>query len=436
MEREISIEQNESGIRSRSLPRLLSGRSTLTIILCAMYCLFYLDRVNISQAASSIATEFNLTNTQLGVAFSAFSLTYMIGQAGGGWFARRYGARAVLTFCAICVSIATIATGLVGGLGSLVAVRLLVGLGEGPAFATATHAMRNWYPQNQFGWIQGITHSFARLGGAIAPPIVATLIIAHSWRFSFVVFGVVSIAWGLLWWAFFRDDPRTHSSISREELATLPPPSRLSKDPTPFGMILYRVIPLTTVFFCYAWILWMFLSWMPLYFQHKYGQTLGWSAALSGLLLFGGVIGDTLGGIISDKLLERTGKRWIARSSLIAFALTTCAAFTTLAMLTNDINYVIPLLAAGYFFLELLVAPLWCVPMDITREHSGLLSGLMNVGVGLAGTISPIAFGYMIDRTGNWDLPFISAIGILLAGAVVCYFMHPDQPLTESERSN
>ncbi len=269
--------------KSRSFTKLLSGRSTLTIILCAMYCLFYLDRVNISQAASSIATEFDLTNTQLGVAFSAFSLTYMIGQAGGGWFARRYGARAVLTFCAVCVSIATLATGLVGGLGSLIAARLLVGLGGRTGFRNRD-ARNAELVSPKSVWLDSRDHTqlCQAPGGAIAPPIVATLIVAHSWRFSFVVFGVVSIAWGLIWWAFFRDDPRTHSSISREELATLPPPSRLSKDPTPFGLILYRVIPLTTVFFCYAWILWMFLSWMPLYFQHKYGQTLGWSATLSG----------------------------------------------------------------------------------------------------------------------------------------------------------
>jgi len=434
VKQEILMEQGEPTIQARAFSKILSGRRVLTIIFCAMYCLFYLDRVNLSQAASSIAKDFNLTNTQLGVAFSAFSLTYMIGQAGGGWFARRYGARAVLTFCAVCVGFATIMTGMVGGLASLVAARLLVGLGEGPAFATATHAMRNWYPLNQFGWIQGITHSFARLGGAIAPPIVAVLIVAHSWHFSFVVFGIVSLMWAVVWWTFFRDDPRTHRSITPEELASLPPVSRSSKERTPFGAILYRVVPLTAVFFCYAWILWMFLSWMPLYFQHKYGQTLGWSATLSGLLLFGGVIGDTVGGLISDKILERTGKRWIARSCLIAFALTTCAVFTGLAMLSDDIRYVIPLLAAGYFFLELLVAPLWCVPMDITREHAGLLSGLMNVGVGLAGTISPIVFGYMIDRTGNWDLPFVSAIGVLLVGALICVFMRPDRPLTETDR--
>jgi MFS family permease len=178
----------------------------------------------------------------------------------------------------------------------------------------------------------------------------------------------------------------------------------------------------------------MFLSWMPLYFQHKYGQSMEWSAVLSGLLLGGGVIGDTLGGVISDKLLERTGKRWIARSSLIAFALATCGVFTAFAVLSNQMVVVIPLLAIGYFFLEFLVAPLWCVPMDITREHCGLLSGLMNVGVGLAGTISPIAFGYMIDKTGNWDLPFVSAIGILFAGAIICIFMRPDHPLTEHDR--
>lgn len=378
--------------RTAGIAGMFAGRRGITIVLCAMYCLFYLDRVNISQAASSIEQEFGLRQTQLGFAFSAFAVTYTIGQAAGGWFARRFGARVVLALCAITVSIATIGIGLVSGMAMLIVARLLVGLGEGPAFATATHAMRNWYPVKQFGWIQGITHSFARLGGAIAPPMVAVLISFYSWRFSFVVFGIVSIVWGSVWWLFFHDDPRTHPSISPKELDDLPLPSPAVKEPTPFKAIFRRVIPMTVVFF-YAWILWMFLSWMPLYFMHKYGQSLGWSATLSGLLLFGGVVGDTLGGMISDRLLDRTGKRGVARSCLIAFALAGCACFTSLSLALSDIRYVALLLGFGYFLLELLVAPLWCVPMDITREHAGLLSGLMNVGVGLAGSISPIVFG-------------------------------------------
>ena len=91
MKQEAVIERSPRQV-SKGIATLFSARRSLTIIFCVMYCLFYLDRVNISQAASSIAKEFSLSNTQLGFAFGAFSLTYMIGQAGGGWFARRYGA--------------------------------------------------------------------------------------------------------------------------------------------------------------------------------------------------------------------------------------------------------------------------------------------------------------------------------------------------------
>src|SRR6267378_800433 len=82
--------------------------------------------------------------------------------------------------------------------------RLAVGLGEGPAFPAATQAMRNWYPPHRFGYIQGITHSASRLGAALAPPIVAALIVWMDWRISFVICGVAALIWSAAWWFFFQ----------------------------------------------------------------------------------------------------------------------------------------------------------------------------------------------------------------------------------------
>jgi MFS family permease len=126
--------------------------------------------VNISAAAASVKTHFALTNAKMGFIFSGFSWAYLASVLFGGWGARKFGAKSTLVVCVVVVGIGTIATGLAGGLITLFAARLVVGLGEGPAFPAATQAMRNWYPPDRFGYIQGITHSASRLGAALAPP--------------------------------------------------------------------------------------------------------------------------------------------------------------------------------------------------------------------------------------------------------------------------
>jgi MFS family permease len=93
-----------------------------------------------------------------------------------------------------------------------------------------------------------------------------------------------------------------------------------------------------------------------------------------------------------------------------------------------DIDTAAISLAAAFFFVELVVAPIWAVPMDIAPKYSGSASGMMNFGFGVAGIISPFVFGYLIDRTGSWTLPFAGSICLLLLGAGLAFRMHPDRP--------
>jgi len=417
--------------------QFLSATGWMTVVLSAMYGIMYLDRVNISVAAKDMMKEFSLSNTEIGLAFSAFAWPYLFGQLVGGWLANRFGARLTLAVCGMVVAISTVSTGFIGGLVSLFVVRLALGSGEGPSFSAATQAMRNWYPNTRFGFIQGVTHSAARLGGAIAPPIVAWLLVIAGWRASFWVCGALSFIWVVTWWWYFRDDPRTHPSITEAEVAVLSPTARMSrKSRTPFLALAKRIGSVTAVDFCYGWMLWVFISWIPLYFMNKHHLNLKSSALLAGLTFFAGVVGDTIGGTFSDWILVRTGNKRLARNAFIAVALVLAGSFLFATMMTMNVTLVAIFLGASFFCLELIVGTIWAVPMDITREYAGIAGGMMNFGFGLAGIISPVVFGLVIDKTGNWDIPFGCSVAICAIGAVLTVFMHPERPFIPPDRSS
>ena len=398
-------------------------------MLCVLFAIMYLDRVNISAAAASLKTHFQLTNTQMGLAFSAFSWAYLASVLFGGWGARKYGARVSLFVCVIIVGIGTILTGLVGGLGSLFIARLVVGLGEGPAFPAATQAMRNWYPAHRFGYIQGITHSASRLGAAIAPPVVAWIIVWSDWRTSFVICGVAAIVWAGVWWFYFKEDPREHPAVNTKDLEGLSVSLPDRKARIPLWILTKRMFPVTIVMFTYGWSYWVFVSWLPLYFANQHHTDLKKSALLTSIPFLAGLVGNTVGGMGSDLILKRTGRHRLARCSVVAVSLLGAAVFLAPCLFIDDLNTVVALLAASMFFLELTIAPMYAVPMDISREYAGLGSAYIIMGVAIAGIVSPVVFGWLIDLTGNWNVPFATGVVILVIGAAVVGVLRPDIPL-------
>src|SRR5450755_4035834 len=114
--------------------RRLSVSNTVLLIICLMYLILYVDRVNISTAAPLIKAELDLSNTQLGLVFSAFAYPYALFQLIGGYFGDKFGARLTLCVSGLIVCAATAATGAVGGLVSLFVARLALGVGEGATF--------------------------------------------------------------------------------------------------------------------------------------------------------------------------------------------------------------------------------------------------------------------------------------------------------------
>jgi len=412
--------------------RLLGGHAKVTLLLCLMYALAYLDRVNLSAAASSVKAEFKLTNAELGLAFSGFSWAYLGTVLFGGWAAKRFGAKGVLFACMLLLGCATTATAFVSGVMSLFFIRLLVGAGEGPAFPAATQAMRNWYPPRRFGYIQGITHSASRLGAAITPPLVAWIIAVSDWRMSFVVTGGVVLVWAVAWWLLFKEDPRTDDSVDVEQLKDVAPYVPSSQARTPLWALVKHMYVVTLVMFTYGWAYWIFVSWLPLYFINQHHVDLKTSGALTTIPFLAGMIGNTVGGVVSDRLLVRTRNARLARSGVVAVSLAGCAAALVPLMFVADLKLVIPLLALAMFFLELTIAPMYAVPMDMSKTFAGMGSAFIIMGVGIAGITSPVVFGWLIDVTGNWNVPFATAVGVLVLGAAMTGLLRPDKKFEEA----
>jgi MFS family permease len=394
-----------------------------------LYLILFMDRVNISAVATLIKSDLKLSNSQMGVVFSAFAVPYAIFQLIGGWVGDRLGPRLALSLCCVVVSLTTVLTGFAGGFGSLFALRLALGFGEGAAFPTATRAMTRWTAPSRWGFAQGITHAFSRIGNAVTPPLMAALLVVMSRRHAFVAMGLVSLVWAIVWAWYFRDEPRDHPSIQPGDLAGLQPARpRVS---VPWGALARRIAPLTLVDFCYGWTLWLFLTWIPSFFAENYHLNLQTSSLFTAGVLFAGVIGDAAGGLVSDRVYQLTGDRRMARVRVIQAGFLGAFVFLVPVVLVRDLRMAAVCLSAAFFFAELIVGPIWSIPMYIAPRYAGTASGMMNFGFGVAGLISPSTFGYLVDLTGSWVPPFLCSIALLFAGAVLVGRIRPERPFAE-----
>jgi MFS family permease len=416
-----------SKARPTSAYRRPAAPTVVLALLCALYLILFVNRVNLSTAAPLVKAELGLNNTQLGLVFSAFAIPYAVLQLAGGWIGDTFGPRLVLSVCCMVVALSTALTGAIGGFASLFALRVVLGLGEGPAFPTATRAMSRWTRAENWGFAQGITHSFARMGNAVTPPLMAGLLAFASWRSSFVILGLASLVWLVVWAWYFRDDPRDHRALTDTELHLLPAAPMRTRQTVPWLPLARRMLPVTLTDFCYGWTLWLFLSWIPSFFFENYHLNLQASALFSGGVLLAGVVGDTVGGICTDWLLRATGNVRLARRAVIVTGFLGAFAFLLPVILVHDLTVTAVCLSLAFFFAELIVAPIWALPMDIAPRYAGSASGMMNFGFGVAGLVSPSSFGYLVDLTGSWVVPFVGSLVLLLLGAALAARLEPEE---------
>jgi sugar phosphate permease len=409
------------------------GTGVVFILLCAMYFILYVDRVNLSMAAPIIKTEFHLSNTQLGLVLSAFGYCYAAFQIIGGFAGDRFGGRRTLTALLCLCAAGTFFTGLAGGIGTLILARLLVGLGEAGTLPNGARVISAWVPVIRRGFAMGFVHSAARLSAALTPPIVIGLMYFVGWRGAFVVLGFVSLAWAITWSIYFRDNPKEHRGVTSAENAVLPPymPYSTSSVRVPWRKLCLRMLPVTLVYFCQAWTLWLYLSWLPTFFLQSYHLDLKHSAFFSAAVFGAGVVGNTVGGLLTDRIYRRTGDVTKARRNTVAVGLSCSLICLIFVLFLRDLTLLTLALSSALFFLQACEGALWSVPIDIAPKYAGVASGIMNTSAGVAAIISPLAFGAIADLSGSYRVPFIASIMLLGVGVGLSFLIRPDIKISE-----
>jgi MFS family permease len=390
-----------------------NGKGTFTLVmLCVMAFIMYTDRSNLSVAAPFVTKEFGFNNRQLGAAFSAFAIAYSCFMIPGGWLSDRIGALKAMVLYGLIWSIATIATGMVGGFVALLVARFFVGVGESPIYPTAARMIAMALPKARHGTAQGLMHASGRLANALAPLVVTGLILwTTSWRIAFVILGVATIVFMVVLYFSMRGTKQERADDAAVAAAA---PTRI---PVDWPDMLRRVWPVTATCFCHGWVLWFFNNWMPSYFSQAYGMNIEKTAVFSTVVLLGGTVGTAAGGMLSDWRLKKTGDRLRARRELIIFGFLLALVGLVPLLFTHDPTICAISLSFAFFASELSDSPLWVIGSDVSPTHSATSSACTFTGMAIAGAVSPLVIGWLLDVSGgNWLLAFAASMVVLLLG--------------------
>ena len=390
----------------------------------AAYMITYMDRVVISSAVPSIKKDLGLNNETMSWILSSFRWGYALFQIPGGWLGDLIGPRRALTLIVIWWSAFTSITALSFSAWSMAIFRFLFGVGEAGAFPIATRSLSRWMLPTERGYAQGITHAGSRLGAALTPALVTSMIFAYGWRLPFFAFGFLGLIWAAVWYWYYRDTPDEHTGVNAAELelihSSLGGPKTKVRGAVPWGPILASstLWMLAAMYFCYGWCLAVYLDWFPTYLNEHRGLSLKAMGVYASLPLFAGVLGDFLGGWLSDRIAHQTGNLKLARSGVAVCGFLIAAAGIIPATLASTPELCVAFTCLAFFGLEVTVGVSWAVPLDIGGDWAGSVSSVMNTAGNIGGAISSLAVGYLV-RDYGWNVPFLVAAGLCTLGAIL-----------------
>lgn len=406
-------------------------RYLLIVATFLLSVILYVDRVCISVAKDGIASDLQLTEKQIGWAFSAFSLGYALFQTPAGVLADRFGPRRLLTGVVVLWSLFTGLTGMVKSLPGLITVRAMFGAGEAGAFPGMARAVYSWLPVGERGLAQGINFSGSRLGAAFALPAVAMIIEAIGWRASFGVLMAGSLVWPLVWFTWFRDDPAEHPGLSekeRQHILTNRQQPREGETEAPLSasrLLGSSVMWFTMIqYFCSNFTFYFALTWWFPYLKKTYELGITQAGWLASLPLIAGAVGNVFSGWMVDALYRRGFVNWSRRiPAIIGFALAAVGLVASVDQ-TTAISAVM-WFSLAIFGADMTLSPSWSHCIDIGGPHSGAVSGTMNMAGNIGSFVTALAYPYLLDWTQSTETFLYVGAGLNLLAIIMWCLLTP-----------
>lgn len=400
----------------------------IALLLGAGILVNYFDRVNISVATEPLIADFHLTTAQFGIVLSAFGWSYALMQIPVGALLDKIGVKWLNRVGTILWTVATFMTAAVSGLGLLLLARVILGVAEAPAFPAASKATGYWFPLSERGKATSAFDAAAKFSNVIGVPIVALAVTQGGWRAGFILTGILSLIFTLVWWALYNDPSRARRlrESERQYIVQGGAQAEGAATASTFSSLGYllrqrKVWGLTLGFAAYGYSFYLLLTWLPGYLETQLHMTVLKSGIYTIIPWMVATITDlVIGGWLVDYLIKRGLNQNVVRKTLIVAGMilglaVAGAAFTTSA---NVAIFWISIALGGLAF----SAPIgWSIPALIApRGTVGTVGSIMNFVNNLMAIAAPIVTGFIAGGTGSFALGFIVAGVVLLIG-ILCY---------------
>ena len=415
-------------------PRATRTRYWVIVFAVTLGIILYIDRTLLGQAAPTVREALGLNKKQMGTVFFAFLLAYGLFEIPGGRLGDWLGPRKVLLRVIIWWSFFTAATGMAGGLVSLVAIQFLFGAGEAGCFPNLTKAFTLWLTRTERLRAQGIMWMSARWGGAVTPFLMWWVLQHVSWRLAFPMFGLVGVVWAVTFYWWFRDHPRDHPSVNAAELELLKGnEANLTRHGRmPWGRLVTSpsIIFLWLQYFLISYSWYFYMMWLPTYLKETSTLAPRQAALLAGLPLFLGGIACVLSGFAAGWLVRRSFSVTFARRLLAIVGFTGASVMLLWSVYIR--NPVLAMVAMGMagFFNDLTIPGSWGTCMDIGGRFAGTVSGSMNMMGNFGGMLSAQLAGFLVELSGGgWQNVLLVSSAVYFLGGLCWLFIDPTTSL-------
>ncbi len=377
------------------------------ILLAVAVFINYVDRGNLATAAPVMRREFHLSASQIGILLSAFYWTYAISQIGAGWLAERFRVERVVAVGFAIWSVATLLTGFAGGFVTLLALRLMLGLGESVAFPCSSKMLATHVGIDKRGRANGAIAVGLAAGPAFGT-FVGGMILAHfGWRPLFVSLGALSLFW---LWPWITGPVRHLSLACAPDLLPSPSYAEIVRRRAAVGAALGH--------FCANYAFYVVISWLPLYLVQERGFSIARMATLGGAVYLMQAGGAFAAGWAMDRWIRAGATPNRAYRTAMVASQTTFAICLVGAVWAPPLASSVSLLLAGAAFGPTSTT-LYAVGQTLAGPvATGRWMGFQNCIGNLAGIVGPAITGLMVDRTGHFYSAFALAIAVALIGVV------------------